>query len=385
MSELQDKKRILIVGSGMMVPPLISYLLRRKENLITVASFEQKLLTSIVQEFDSDRISTTVLDVTKQQKELEELTEKHDVVVSYIPWTLHQFVGEACLKTKTHLVTASYENDYFRSKADSIKKNNLIFFNEIGLDPGIDHILIHKVLNEAEQKGSVVTSVESWCGALPAPELAYNPLRYRFSWSPMGSLLASLNSARQLINGKVIKIQGEENLKKITKKEFLPALSLEGYYNRDSIPYKERYGLKYCHTLIRGTLRFSGGSFIIQCFKALGFYDNSLKIDERISNWREYILSSNLLKLNSAKETNKTFVDMLSLKKKFEIYITNSSVTDTKVEREFYFSLAQICLGSFDQEYIDSNGGYRMLFEKAYQALQFLNLYDAENRVNILI
>ena len=166
---------------------------------------------------------------------LKKLVSRSDIVVSYIPAFLHLHVAKECLEEGKHLLTASYISPELRELDSKVKEKNLVFMNEIGLDPGLDHIIAHKVINEARANNEKILSYQSWCGALVAPENANNPLMYKFSWSPRGVLMALKNNASFLENGKVINMESNSLLTNTVNKKFHKCYDFEGYYNRNSL------------------------------------------------------------------------------------------------------------------------------------------------------
>ena len=141
----------------------------------------------------------------------------------------------------------------------SAKAAGITILNEIGLDPGIDHLSAMKIIDEAKAAGDKVTSFISWCGGLPAPENSNNPLGYKFSWSPRGVLLAGLNSARFRRNNKVVEIASGQLFRNAEPVDIYPGYALEGLANRDSLSYADTYTIPDVHTMFRGTLRFKVG------------------------------------------------------------------------------------------------------------------------------
>lgn len=156
------------------------------------------------------------------------------------------------------MVTASYISPEMESLNQAAISANILILNEIGLDPGLDHLAAMKVIEECKEKGEIIESFVSWCGGLPAPESATsNPFGYKFSWSPRGVLLAAQNSAKYLEEGEIKEISGKDLLssaKEVTNVH--PFLMFEGLPNRDSLKYKKLYGLKDAKTMFRGTLRY---------------------------------------------------------------------------------------------------------------------------------
>lgn len=131
--------------------------------------------------------------------------------------------------------------------------------NEAGLDPGIDHMLAMECFDDIKEHGGRITSFESFCGGLPAPEWSDNPLRYKFSWSPKGVLTALMNPAKYLKNGKIVEVPSGSVVDNLIDIDFMPGLNLIGFPNRDSTKYSDVYGLgNDCKTIIRGTLRYQG-------------------------------------------------------------------------------------------------------------------------------
>jgi alpha-aminoadipic semialdehyde synthase len=168
--------------------------------------------------------------------------------------------------------------------------------NEIGLDPGIDHLSAMKIIDEIKNNGGRIKSFVSWCGGLPAPEVSDVPLGYKFSWSPRGVLTAGSNEALYRMNKKFTHLHGKNLLRYHFPKVRLPlqGFALEGIANRNSLSYAETYNLgevKYMDTMFRGTLRYQGYSDLMHCFKKLGFLDAQTKLTN-IDNWVSLITLS---------------------------------------------------------------------------------------------
>lgn len=147
--------------------------------------------------------------------------------------------------------------------------------NEVGLDPGIDHLLALECIKDVQEKGGIIESLISYCGGLPAPENSNNALRYKFSWSPRGALVNTLSSAKYLNRGQVVEILGGGDLMSAPKElNFLPGFALEGFPNRDSTIYADLYGLgNQASTLLRGTIRYRGFSETVRAMQLLGLID----------------------------------------------------------------------------------------------------------------
>uniref|UniRef100_A0AAY4B9N6 Alpha-aminoadipic semialdehyde synthase, mitochondrial n=1 Tax=Denticeps clupeoides TaxID=299321 RepID=A0AAY4B9N6_9TELE len=262
-------KRVLLLGSGYVTGPVIEYLTRDKGTQVTIAS----VLLNQAEELASKYPNTipVMLDVTSQEGHLESLIKDHDLVMSMLPYGYHPMVAKHCISKKVNLVTASYLSPAMKELQKSAEEAGITIVNEMGLDPGIDHMLAMECIDQAKADGGTVESYISFCGGLPAPECSDNPLRYKFSWSPYGVLLNTISPAVFLKNNQVISIPAGGSLMESTMPmDFLPGFNLEGFPNRDSTKYAEPYGIKTAHTLIRGTLRFRGFSSAMSGFVKLG-------------------------------------------------------------------------------------------------------------------
>lgn len=210
----------------------------------------------------------------QDNEKLPDLIRQSDIVVSLLPATMHVPIAKEAIKQRRHLVTASYVSPEMRALHDQAVAEGVILLNEAGLDPGIDHMLIQKSIDDIHHRGGVVRELVSLCGGLPDPVAADNPLRYKFSWSPKGVMNASNNSAKYLSKGKLIDIPGEELLLNAKASTRFPTLRLEVLPNRDSLSYREFYNVPHVHSICRGTLRYEGWSNVMYAFKVLGLMSN---------------------------------------------------------------------------------------------------------------
>jgi saccharopine dehydrogenase-like NADP-dependent oxidoreductase len=359
----------------MMVEPLIDFLLKNSDNSITIAANEPHLVKSVIEKRKNSKINGDTVDVVKETDKLNQLVKDHDLIISYVPPFLHEYVAKSCLENKRNMLTTSYVGEYMKKMKEEIKKNDLIFMNEIGLDPGIDHIITHKVINEAEKNGDKILSYQSWCGALVSPEFLNNPLMYKFSWSPKGALIALRNDAKQLIDGRNITIPTNKLLMTTIDKKFHSCFNFEGYFNRDSLHYKKHYNLKDAHTCIRGTIRYQGFAFIFQCFKNLGMFGDD-KIDtDKLNSWNDYFNNMLIDKKDIITNMKKKYV-----KDNMEIYIKATSQLVNKTDKSYYFDLSLLALSKFEEIYIKKHG-FENLIGKIFAALSYLSLFDKNNKV----
>ncbi|OAD69755.1 hypothetical protein PHYBLDRAFT_116084 [Phycomyces blakesleeanus NRRL 1555(-)] len=283
-------KTVLLLGSGMVAGPLVEHLLKRPDVRVVVASNMANEAKALVA--NHDRAESVGLDISNGSQ-LSGLVSKADVVVSFVPAFLHPKVAKVCIQERKHMVTASYVSEEMQELDDLAKKAGVLIMNEVGLDPGIDHMSAMKIIDESKRRGSKIRSFISWCGGLPAPEASNVPLGYKFSWSPRGVLTASGNTATYWTGGKRFTIPGESLLR-----QHFPAVRtsykgfvFEGLANRDSLSYVDTYGLgdlSDMDTMFRGTLRYQGYSDVLYGFKKLGFLDQTSQLS-KCTSW-VYIL-----------------------------------------------------------------------------------------------
>ncbi|KAL5480610.1 hypothetical protein ACEPAI_1881 [Sanghuangporus weigelae] len=279
------QKKILLLGSGFVARPAAEYLARNHANLMTVAC---RTLSS-AQTFADGLANTTAISLDVNNPEaLEAAVAGHDLVISLIPYTHHAKVVKAAIKSKTHVVTTSYVSPAIRALDEEAKAAGIVVMNEIGLDPGIDHLYAVKTITEVHEKGGKVKEFHSYCGGLPAPASANNPLGYKFSWSSRGVLLALLNSASYYSEGKRKDVPGSELMGEAKPYYISPAYAFVAYPNRDSTPFREAYNIPEAETVVRGTLRYQGFPEFIAALVKLGWLDMDEKdwLNESLS-WAE--------------------------------------------------------------------------------------------------
>lgn len=196
------------------------------------------------------------MDVLKNQDTLDSLIQESDLVISLLPYTLHASIAEKCIQHGRNMVTASYISPEMKLLHTRAQEAGITILNECGLDPGIDHLLAMECFDQIKSNGGKITSFQSFCGGLPAPENADNPLAYKFSWNPRGVIANTLSGAKWLENGDVKELQpGGALMESPVKVDFLKGLNLEGYPNRDSLIYRDVYKISNASTILRGTLR----------------------------------------------------------------------------------------------------------------------------------
>ncbi|WP_166922684.1 saccharopine dehydrogenase family protein [Flavobacterium poyangense] len=286
-------RSILIIGAGRSASSLIRYLLAKSESEklhLIVADLSLALAEKKTQKHPN--ATPMALDIFNTA-ERKAAIEKASIVISMLPAHLHIEIAKDCLQFKKHLVTASYISDAMQALDEEAKKNNLIFMNEIGLDPGIDHMSAMKVIDEIRAKGGNMLLFESFCGGLVAPESDNNLWNYKFTWAPRNVVLAGQGGAAKFIQEGTYKYIPYCNLFRRT--EFLEVEDygkFEAYSNRDSLKYRSIYGLDDILTLYRGTIRRVGFSKAWNMFVQLGMTDDSyIMEDSENMSYRQFVNS----------------------------------------------------------------------------------------------
>ncbi len=278
-------KKILLLGAGLVSKPLTDYLLSNSDYELTVASRTVSKAEKLVEGHSNGRALPLNI---KNEDELEKLISENDIAISLVPYTYHTTVAKYCIKHKKDMVTTSYVSKDMASLDDDAKNAGIIILNEIGLDPGIDHMSAMRIIHDVHSKGGKIISFRSYCGGLPAPEANDNPFGYKFSWSPRGVVMAGGNNARYLEDGKEVSIQGKDLFKNYYHIEINGLGKLEAYPNRDSVPYINTYGIEETQTMYRGTLRNVGWCDTLKAIADLGFINEDVRDDAKGKTYREF-------------------------------------------------------------------------------------------------
>ncbi len=247
-------KKVLVLGAGLVVKPLVVYLLDHGFG-VTLAS---RTVSKAVSMIDGHPNGVALEWTVDKTEELRKLVSEHDLSVSLLPYQYHVQVAKVCLEFNKHLVTTSYISDAMKELDGQAREKGLVFLNEAGLDPGIDHMSAMKIIHDVQAKGGKIKSFRSTTGALQAFEANNNPFGYKFSWAPRGVLMASKNPSKWLENGQIREYPGEELFENYTLQNVPGVGAFENYPNRNSVPYKEIYGLADATTVYRGTFRMTG-------------------------------------------------------------------------------------------------------------------------------
>ena len=258
-------KKVLILGAGMVVNPIVRYLLD-KGFIVTVATRTKSKADEMIGGHVNGRSIAWTVD---QEDALDAMIADHDLTVSLLPYLYHVMVAKKCIRLKKNMVTTSYVKPEMRALDAEAKAAGIMILNELGLDPGIDHMSAMRIIDHIHGKGGKVDEFYSFCGALVAPEVEENPFHYKFTWAPKGVVMAGNNDGNFLKDGVVKYIPTENLFRNPLKVEFPKVGLLDVYPNRDSLPYVELYGIPEAKTIMRGTFRYEGWCEIIDALKVL--------------------------------------------------------------------------------------------------------------------
>ncbi|WP_299116296.1 saccharopine dehydrogenase family protein [uncultured Winogradskyella sp.] len=284
-------RKILIIGAGKSSSYLIKYLLDKSnaENLhVTIGDLNVENAKKLAG--NHDNVAVIHLDVFNTESRTEAI-KNADIVVSMLPARFHIEAAKDCIAYKKHMVTASYVSKEMQDLNEDAKANNLVFMNEIGVDPGIDHMSAMHVIDRIRDNGGKMILFESFTGGLVAPESDNNLWNYKFTWNPRNVVTAGQGGAAKFLQENQFKYIPYNRLFRRT--EFLEIDNygrFEAYANRDSLKYQHVYGLDYVKTLYRGTMRRVGFSRAWNVFVQLGMTDDSYTIDDSENmSYRDFI------------------------------------------------------------------------------------------------
>jgi saccharopine dehydrogenase-like NADP-dependent oxidoreductase len=270
--------KLLIIGAGRSSGSLIDYLLNQAVTnhwQITVADMDSRLAEEKLNKHTHGKALS--FDI-KNEEQRQALIKTHDFVVSMLPAYMHGDVARDCVEFGKHLATASYVSADMKALDEEARKKGLLLLNECGLDPGIDHASAMKLINEIKQLGGQISSFKSYCGGLVAPESNDNPWGYKFSWNPRNVILAGQGTAQFLQHGELSFIPYNRLFTQTDVIAVEGYGEFDAYANRDSVSYRDIYGLQGIKTMLRGTLRQRGYCKAWNVFVKLGLTDDSSQI-----------------------------------------------------------------------------------------------------------
>lgn len=275
-------KNILILGAGLSTNSLIEYLLNNAEKydwMVTVGDLNEDLARKKVN--GHPRGKAKVFDIFDDSESWRTIADT-DVVISMLPASMHSMVANMCIDLRKPMLTASYANEEIKSLDEKAKKANVPIIMELGLDPGIDHMSAMSVINRIKDEGGKLTSFYSFTGGLVAPEYDNNPWNYKFTWNPRNVVLAGHGVSQFIKQGKYkyIPYYRVFDSARVFKRKILNYGDFEVYSNRNSLKYREIYGLDGIQSMYRGTVRRPGFAKAWNVFVQLGVTDDSYIIED---------------------------------------------------------------------------------------------------------
>jgi len=274
------KRKILLFGAGRSSSSLVEYLIKNS----TTENWHINLITNDLSIIPPVLKTAECVSINEGEVTDPSFVSKNvklaDIVISMLPAHLHMLVAQQCLNYGKNLITASYISNEMRELNDAVKKKGLLFLNECGLDPGLDHMSAMKIIHEIQNEGGKLIGFESFAGGLVAPESDDNPWNYKFTWNPRNVVLAGQGGAAMFIQENTYKYIPYQKLFRRTELiEVEGHGKFEGYANRDSLKYRSLYDLENISTLFRGTLRRPGFCKAWDCLIQLGMTDDSYIIE----------------------------------------------------------------------------------------------------------
>jgi saccharopine dehydrogenase-like NADP-dependent oxidoreductase len=284
-------KNIFVIGAGRSASSLIKYLLENSEKdnwFITIGDMDVKTVEAKINGHkNAQGIEFDVFNEASRNAEI----EKADLVISMLPARFHMEVARECVKQKKNMVTASYVSEEMAALNEEAKANGVIIMNEIGLDPGLDHLSAMKIIDQIKSEGHKLEGFESFTGGLIAPEYDNNPWNYKFTWNPRNVVLAGQGGASMFRQNGTTKYIPYNKLFRRTERIEIDGYGFfEGYANRDSLKYIDIYNLGDIKTIFRGTFRRPGYSRAWNSFVQLGVLDDTYTIESSENlTYREFI------------------------------------------------------------------------------------------------
>jgi saccharopine dehydrogenase-like NADP-dependent oxidoreductase len=277
-------KKALVLGSGLVAQPIIRYLLDHNIKVTVASNTPERAEKMINGHPEGHNIDWDIGNTDK----LSEMISENDIVISLLPYLYHVKVAKLCISHKKNMVTTSYVKPEMKALDQDAKDAGIIILNELGLDPGIDHMSAMRIIDYIHNKGGSVEEFYSFCGALVAPEVEKNPFKYKFTWAPKGVVMAGNNDGNYLRHGKTTYIPTQDLFKKPLKVNFPDIGELEVYPNRDSLPYIDLYGIPETKTIMRGTFRYDRWCENIDAMKSCGLLSDK-KLDLRGLSYGEML------------------------------------------------------------------------------------------------
>lgn len=285
-------KKILIIGAGLSTGSLVAYLLRHSEKYnwkVRVADLNIEAAEKRIGNHpNGEAVAFNIKDLEQRNREITEA----DVVISMLPAAMHPIVAKECIRNKKHMLTPSYVSDELKTMEDDVKDSGLIFLNELGVDPGIDHMSAMKVIDKIKSAGGELTLFHSYTGGLVAPDCDNNPWNYKFSWNPRNVVVAGTGIAQYKFDNSFKYTPYHKLFTNIIETEVPGYGRFEVYPNRNSLKYIDTYKLKGIPSIMRGTMRKPGFSKAWNILVQLGCTDDTYTMRfSKTPTYKEFIKS----------------------------------------------------------------------------------------------
>lgn len=311
-------KRILILGAGLSSPTLIKYLLDKSTHYnwqILVGDHNLELAQNRINNHPNGR--AFFFDILDKGQRAIAIADA-DIVISMLPVRFHHLVAKDCLKFKKDMVTASYLSDAIKKMAPEAEKKGLLFLNEMGVDPGIDHMSAKRIIDRIHAQGGHISVFDSSTGGLVAPGFENNPWKYKFTWNPRNVVLAGKDGGRFFHNGKYKHIPYHRLFQRTEQIEIEGLGSFEVYANRDSLEYQKHYNLNKIDTMFRGTIRRPGYCRSWDVLVQLGLTDNTFIVENsHLLSYRDFV--NCFLAYNISDPVEKKVADYLGINEESEM------------------------------------------------------------------
>lgn len=283
-------KRILVLGAGQSAPYMISYLLKKAEEndwFITVGDRDAELAKKAINRHP--RGNSIAFDVNDSEMRWKQV-ENADVLINFLPPSFQYLLALSCIEKGTHMITASYQDEHMADLNREAHSKGILILNEMGLDPGIDHMSAMSLINSVKDRGGQIDIFKSYGSGLPAPDSTSNPLHYVITWNPNNVVMAGEKGAQYLYKGKIKVLPHHEVFQRTWTVDLDGIGRMEAYPNRDSVQYTSLFGLDSVHTMIRGTLRYPGWSETWLQIVRLGLANDTMHLTNlKDISYREFV------------------------------------------------------------------------------------------------